>query len=96
MAAQPAPQLQDLRISLDNIDNALVYLLAERFRVTHKVGIFKRDHGLPAKDEAREAAQFARIESMAGAAGLDPEIARAVLRLIIDHVYKEHDTLASS
>jgi chorismate mutase len=87
--------LKDLRDSLDNIDNALIYLLAERFRVTHKVGLYKKQHGLPPVDEAREAAQFTRISKRAEQAGLDPGFAAKMLRVIIDEVVKHHKALAS-
>lgn len=87
--------LQDLRSSLDNIDNAMVYLLAERFRVTHKVGLYKKANGLPPVDESREAAQFARIEGLAEQAGLDPQFAAKMLRLIIDDVVAHHKELAA-
>jgi chorismate mutase len=88
--------LEDLRKSLDNIDNALLYLLAERFRVTHKVGLYKKQHGLPPVDEAREAAQFARIDALAQQTGLDPAFAAKMLRLIIDQVVAEHKQIAAS
>jgi len=86
--------LQDLRKSLDAIDNALIDLLAERFRVTQKVGEYKKAHHLPPVDESREAAQFARIDALATQAGLNPEFASKMLRLIIDEVVKNHKALA--
>lgn len=88
--------LQDLRKSLDNIDNALMHLLAERFRITHKVGLYKKAAGLPAVDEAREAAQFARIDALAKQTGLDPDFAARILRVIIDEVVAEHKRIAAS
>ena len=87
--------LNDLRESLDNIDNALIFLLAERFRVTQKVGIYKKEHGLPAVDEAREQAQFERIGKLARERGLNPEFAARMLRLIIDEVVENHEALSS-
>lgn len=85
--------LNDLRESLDTIDQALIGLLAERFRITQKVGKYKSDHGLPAVDEAREAVQFARIERLARDCGLDPEFAAKMLRLIIDEVVENHEAM---
>lgn len=88
--------LEDLRISLDNIDNAMVYLLAERFRVTRKVGLYKKQNGLPSVDKSREKAQFERIKIRAEQAGLDPEFAARMLRLIIDEVVTHHKKLSSA
>lgn len=88
--------LEDLRKSLDTIDAALMSLLAERFRVTHKVGLYKKAHGLPAVDQDREAAQFARIEELAKQVGLDPAFAAKALRLIIDEVVANHKVLLDS
>ncbi len=82
--------LQELRESLDNIDAALVYLLAERFKLTQDVGLYKKAHQLPPVDKQREAVQFARITELAEEAGLDPEYARKVLRITIDEVVKNH------
>ena len=38
---QPEAQLTSLRQSIDNIDAALVHLLAERFKFTQQVGRLK-------------------------------------------------------
>jgi chorismate mutase len=44
------------RESIDNIDAALVFLLAERFKVTKAVGRYKAEAGLPPADPDREGA----------------------------------------
>ena len=85
--------LQQLRESLDNIDAALVCLLAERFKLTQEVGLYKKEHRLPPVDAQREQTQFERISQMAEKAGLDPEFARKFLRLTIDEVVKNHKAL---
>lgn len=87
--------LQDLRVSLNTIDQAMVCLLAERFHVTQKIGEYKKAHGLPPVDEAREAAQFARIDQLAAEVGLNPEFAKRMLRLIIDEVVQNHKAIAA-
>ena len=50
------PRTARLRGSIDNLDAALVYLLAERFKITQQVGLLKAANGLPPADPAREAA----------------------------------------
>jgi chorismate mutase len=89
----PNPSLEDYRASLDNLDNALIYLLTERFRITAKVGEYKRDHNLPPQDKKREAAQLEHIKIMAKHTGLDPEFAAKLLRLIVDEVVANHKKL---
>ena len=54
-------ELLRLRDSIDNIDAALIHLLAERFKCTQAVGEYKAAHDLPPADPAREAAQIERL-----------------------------------
>ena len=58
-------QLAKFRSSIDNIDAALVYLLAERFKVTQEVGVYKASVGLPAADLEREQRQVERLRNLA-------------------------------
>ena len=60
--------LQGYRKSIDNIDAALVHLLAERFKVTQAVGRHKAVAGLPAADPGREERQIARLRQLAAPA----------------------------
>lgn len=46
-------ELAGYRQSIDNIDAALVHMLAERFRCTQAVGVLKAKYDLPAADPAR-------------------------------------------
>ena len=96
--ADPAPavddQLRAYRASIDNIDAALVHLLAERFKITQAVGRYKAEIGLPASDPAREQAQIDRLRSLAGDAGLDPSFSEKFLRFIVDEVIRHHRLIA--
>jgi chorismate mutase len=78
------------RQSIDNIDAALVYMLAERFKITQKVGAYKATSALPAADYEREAQQIARLRELARVADLDPEFSEKFLRFIIDEVIRHH------
>lgn len=83
--------LQGYRESIDNIDAALVFMLAERFKVTQNVGTYKATVGLPPADPGREAAQIARLRGLAKSANLDPEFSEKFLRFIIDEVIRHHE-----
>jgi chorismate mutase len=86
-------QLLQLRDSIDNIDAALVHLLAERFKCTRRVGEFKAREGMPPGDPAREAAQIGRLKALAKAAKLDPEFAEKFLNFIIAEVIRHHESI---
>ncbi|MEE1669238.1 chorismate mutase [Streptomyces sp. WAC07094] len=97
-AADVAPavraELVRLRDSIDNIDAAVVYMLAERFKCTQQVGHLKAAHQLPPADPAREAAQIARLRRLAENAKLDPAFAEKLLNFIIAEVIRHHERIA--
>jgi chorismate mutase len=88
--------LEDMRKSIDNIDNAIVAMFAERFKVTDRVGYYKAAEGLPAKDPKRESLQYERIEQLAEQYGLDPEFGAAYLTSVIDRVVANHKRIAAN
>ncbi len=92
----PDEILSGYRDSIDNIDAALVFLLAERFKITQAVGRHKAVSGMPAADPGREAAQVARLRSLAETAKLDPEFSEKFLRFIIDEVIRHHQSAAKA
>lgn len=83
--------LNGYRQSIDNIDAALVFLLAERFKVTQAVGRYKATAGLPPADPGREEAQIERLRALAKDANLDPDFSEKFLRFIIDEVIRHHE-----
>ncbi|WP_375397149.1 chorismate mutase [uncultured Sphingomonas sp.] len=85
--------LEAYRGSIDNIDAALVYLLAERFKVTQAVGRHKAAAGLPPADPWREERQITRLRALAGDARLDADFTEKFLRFIIDEVIRHHERL---
>ena len=107
-AAAPGPGSYDGRVSdiddvpadlarlpsIDNIDAALLHLLAERFKCTQAVGELKAARGMPPADPAREVAQVARLRALADEAGLDPQFAEAFLNFIIAEVIHHHERIA--
>ena len=90
----PHPELARLRGSIDNLDSALVCLLAERFKVTQRVGVLKAELGLPPADPDREAEQIDRLRQLADDAQLDPEFAEKFLTFIVSEVVRHHERIA--
>ncbi len=96
MAETPASDspLAKYRSSIDNIDAALIHMLAERFKVTQEVGRYKATAGLPAADPLREEQQVARLRALAEQAGLDPVFSEKFLRFIVAEVIHHHERIA--
>ncbi|MFE3143351.1 chorismate mutase [Streptomyces scopuliridis] len=87
-------ELNRLRESIDNIDAAVVHMLAERFKCTQQVGVLKAEHQLPPADPARESRQITRLRELAESARLDPAFAEKLLNFIIAEVIRHHETIA--
>jgi len=89
-------ELTSLRQSIDNIDAALVHLLAERFKFTQSVGRLKATTGLPASDPERERIQIERLRALAVDSHLDPAFAEKFLNFIVAEVIHHHEQIAST
>lgn len=89
-------ELVQARRTIDNIDAALVHLLAERFACTQRVGHVKARHKLPPADPQREARQIERLRALADESGLDPVFAEKFLRFIVEEVIRHHVKIARS
>ncbi|MFI1729613.1 chorismate mutase [Streptomyces acidicola] len=89
-------ELARLRESIDNIDAAVVHMLAERFKCTQQVGHLKAEHRLPPADPTREAQQIARLRNLAENANLDPAFAEKLLNFIIAEVIRHHERIADN
>ena len=88
-------ELKSLRGSIDNIDAALVHMLAERFKCTQKVGVLKATNDLPPADPAREKIQIERLRNLAAEANLDPDFAEKFLNFIVHEVIRHHEAIAA-
>ena len=88
-------ELKALRASIDNIDAALVHMLAERFKCTQKVGVLKANNDLPPADPAREKIQIERLRQLASNANLDPDFAEKFLNFIVREVIRHHEAIAA-
>lgn len=89
-------ELYAIRGSIDNFDAQLVFLLAERFKATQRVGHLKAKHKLPPSDPNREKAQIERLRALAHEAHLDPEFAEKFLNFVISEVIRHHQNISDS
>ena len=91
---QSDPELQRLRGSIDNLDAAIICLLAERFKITQQVGVLKKERGLAPADPDREEQQIARLRDLAVRSNLDPEFAEKWLEFVVAEVVRHHRAIA--
>ncbi len=86
-------ELEEIRASIDNIDAALIHLLAERFKCTKRVGRLKAEHNMPPADPQRESRQITRLRALATDADLDPAFAEKFINFIIEEVIRHHEAI---
>jgi chorismate mutase len=92
---QALERLRSIRQSIDNIDAAVIHMLAERFKFTQQVGALKAEHGLPPADPEREREQIQRLRVLAEESHLDPAFAEKFLNFIVAEVIHHHERIAS-
>ncbi|MCF6197747.1 MAG: chorismate mutase [Emcibacter sp.] len=91
MTDKQSELLASYRDSIDNIDAALIHMLAERFKITKYVGEFKAKYNLPPADKGREQKQIERLRSLSVEAKLDPDFSEKFLHFIITEVIRHHE-----
>ena len=91
--SQTENKLLEYRNSIDNIDAAVINMLAERFKITQKVGVYKAKHSLPPADKSREKEQIERLRKLSEEAQLDPDFSEKFLDFIIEEVIHHHKKL---
>lgn len=75
--------LDELRARLNDIDKALLDLVAQRQAVVAEIGRVKLDTGTGTRDYKREREVLLRARENAAAAGVSPDMGEALLRLLI-------------
>lgn len=87
-------ELARMRDSIDNLDAAVIHIMAERFKITQEVGELKAELGLPPSDPGREKVQIARLRALAAESHLDPEFAQKLLAFIVSEVVRHHTEIS--
>lgn len=78
MPKPPNLALSDIRKEIDQIDEGLIKMLAERQRWVEKAIAVKKRDGVPARDDARFAQVIDHVRVLARAHKLDPALAEAM------------------
>jgi chorismate mutase len=86
----PWAEIHRIRKSIDNVDSALIHILAERFKLTRAVGALKAEFEIPASTPDREKQQIARLRKLALDSELDPDFAEAFITFLIENVIRNH------
>ncbi|WEV59269.1 chorismate mutase [Bifidobacterium sp. ESL0728] len=94
--AQAVQRIKRLRQSIDNVDTAIVSLLAERFKYTAEVGVLKAQAGFAPEDRERENRQAKRLKEVAIDAGLDPSIEENYREFVVTEAKKRHQRIAEA
>ena len=84
MKASECSTMVELRAEIDRIDAGLVELLAERITYIDRAAELKPGLGLPARIEDRVEEVVAKVRASAMARGIDPDLAEALWRRLID------------
>ena len=84
MKASECSTMVELRAEIDRIDAGLVELLAERITYIDRAAELKPGLGLPARIDDRVEEVVAKVRASAVARGVDPDLAEALWRRLID------------
>ena len=76
-------RLDEIRVSIDDVDRRIVDLLNERTRIVENIGNVKKHSGLPIYEPKREEQVFANILGH-NRGPLSPEAVRRIFERIID------------
>ncbi|MGQ9788029.1 MAG: chorismate mutase [Candidatus Hadarchaeaceae archaeon] len=81
--------LKEIRRRIDKIDENLVKLLAERFRLSGDIVALKKKLGIKIRDDVRERHVIDRSRKLAQELGVDPDFVESVMRLVMAQMIGE-------
>ncbi len=82
--------LDKFRKEIDNIDAQLIEKLAERFKITRKLGEYKKQESLLAQDITREEEKLSELCIMARECGIDEQMIKDIWQLVMEQVVEEN------
>jgi chorismate mutase-like protein len=85
--------LDRFRVRLDEIDDALAYLLGERFQICREVAAYKTEHEIAMMQPGRVEQVRARYMERGAEAGVPPEFSTDLFELVIAATCKMEDEL---
>ena len=93
MVASNNGELVFLRSKIDNIDSAILSLLAERMQLVRQVGVFKKKNHLSPLDVERWGEVLAGKMEMARKLNIHPEMIYQIYTLIHEEALKIEEAL---
>ncbi len=90
----PIPdKLAEIRRRIDEIDQGIIELLRERFKVTHEVGLLKAEREMSAQDVEREEQKLEVLGALSESHKLEPTLVRELFRRIMEEVVRNHERI---
>lgn len=74
--------IRSLRAQIDELDNSLMELLANRFRLCREIGTFKKEHNITILQTGRYNEILEKRGTQAGLCGMNPKFAAHIFELI--------------
>ena len=88
--------MTELRAAIDALDGEIVRLFTLRAGYIDRAIQLKPAEGLPARIDARVEEVVARVRARAGQGGLDPDLAEAIWRRVIEWSIAREETVLGS
>ena len=81
----PDPRIEELRSDIDEINERLLELIAERQDVSLAIGALKAEQGLPLYSHEREAQLLEKFRADAIRYDLDPDYVEELMNVVLRH-----------
>lgn len=81
----PEERIVALRRKIDDINQRILTLIAQRQEVSVAIGALKASHGLPLYSEDREAELLESFREDAVRMDLDPNYVEELMRVVLEH-----------